>query len=68
MPSLDEHARSPLVVLGELVGLAGVRAVIARTTEIRSWSPRPDARWDQAAAQLRDMTQDDARRRGPIPT
>jgi len=62
------NAATQLVALGELGGLADIRAVIARTTAIRSWSPRPDGRWEQAAAQLRDMTQDDDRQRGLLRT
>jgi rhamnulokinase len=62
------NAATQLVALGEVGGLADIRAVIARTTAIRSWSPRPDGRWEQAAAQLRDMTQDDDRQRGLLRT
>ena len=62
------NATTQLVALGELGGSADIRALIARTTELRIWSPRSDSRWEQAAAQLRDMTQDDDRHRGLIPT
>jgi rhamnulokinase len=56
------------VALGELGGIADIRALIARTTDLRTWSPRPDPRWEEAAARLREMTQDDDRQRGLIPT
>jgi rhamnulokinase len=62
------NAAAQLVALGELGGIADIRAVVARTTDLRTWSPRPDPRWEQAAAQLREMTQDDDRQRGLIPT
>jgi rhamnulokinase len=62
------NAATQLVALGELGGLADIRAVVARTTDVRTWSPRPDPRWEQAAARLRQMTQDDDRQRGLIPT
>jgi rhamnulokinase len=62
------NAAVQLVALGELGGIADIRAVVARTTDIRTWSPRRDPRWEQAAARLREMTQDDDRQRGLIPT
>jgi rhamnulokinase len=62
------NAATQLVALGELGGIADIRSVVARTTDLRTWSPRPDARWEQAAALLREMTQDDDRQRGLIPT
>ncbi|MGY1592106.1 rhamnulokinase family protein [Geodermatophilus sp. SYSU D00708] len=62
------NAAAQLVALGELGGVADVRAVVARTADLRTWSPRPDARWEQAAALLRERTQDDDRERGLIPT
>jgi len=45
-----------------------VRAVVARTADLRTWSPRSDQRWERAAALLRDRTQDDDRQRGLLPT
>ena len=62
------NAATQLVALGELGGIADIRAVITRTADLRTWSPRPDPRWEQAAAMLREMTQDDDRQRGLIPT
>jgi rhamnulokinase len=62
------NAAVQLVTLGELADVAEVRAVVARTTEIRTCSPRPDARWEEAAARLRQMTLDDDRRRGLLPS
>jgi rhamnulokinase len=62
------NAATQLVALGELGGIADIRALVARTTDLRTWSPRPDPRWEQAAARLRDMSQDDDRQRGLIPT
>ena len=62
------NAAVQLVALGELADVAEVRAVVARTTEIRTCSPRPDARWEEAAARLRQMTLDDDRRRGLLPS
>lgn len=62
------NAAAQLVALGELGGIADVRAVVARTTEIRTLSPRPDPRWEQSAARLREMTEEDDRRRGLIPS
>jgi rhamnulokinase len=62
------NAATQLVALGELGGIADIRALIAGTTDLRTWLPRPDARWEQAAARLREMTQDDDRQRGLIPT
>jgi rhamnulokinase len=62
------NAAAQLVALGELGGIDDVRAVVARTADLRTWSPRSDARWEQAAALLRDMTQDDDRQRGLLPT
>jgi rhamnulokinase len=62
------NAATQLVALGELGGIADIRALVARTTDLRTWSPRPDQRWEQAAARLREMTQDDDRQRGLIPT
>jgi len=61
------NAAVQLVALGELADVAEVRAVVARTTEIRTSSPRPDARWEEAAARLRQLTLDDDRRRGLLP-
>jgi rhamnulokinase len=65
------NAAVQLVALGELGGVADVRAVIARTTartaDLQTHSPRPDARWEQAAALLRELTQDDDRARGLVP-
>jgi rhamnulokinase len=62
------NAATQLVALGELGGIADIRALIAGTTDLRTWLPRSDARWEQAAARLREMTQDDDRQRGLIPT
>jgi rhamnulokinase len=62
------NAATQLVALGELGGIADIRALITGTTELRTWSPRAGPRWEQAAARLREMTQDDDRRRGLIPT
>jgi rhamnulokinase len=62
------NAATQLVALGELSGIADIRSVVGRTTDLRTWSPRPDPRWEQAAAMLREMTQDDDRQRGLIPT
>jgi rhamnulokinase len=62
------NAATQLVALGELGGIADIRALIAHTTDLRIWSPRADPRWEQAAARLREMTQDDDRQRGLIPT
>jgi rhamnulokinase len=62
------NAATQLVALGELGGIADIRAVVTRTTDLRTWFPRPDPRWEQAAARLREMTQDDDRHRGLIPT
>jgi rhamnulokinase len=62
------NAAVQLVALGELADVAEVRAVVSRTTEIRTCSPRPDARWEEAAARLRQMTLDDDRRRGLLPS
>ena len=62
------NAAAQLVALGELGSVADVRAVVARTADTRTWSPRPDPRWEQAAALLRERTQDDDRERGLIPT
>jgi rhamnulokinase len=62
------NAAVQLVALGELGGLDDIRAAVTRTADIRTWSPRTDARWEQAAALLRDMTQDDDRQRGLLPT
>jgi rhamnulokinase len=65
--SLD-NAAAQLVALGELGGVADVRAVVARTADTRTWSPRPDPRWEQAAALLRERTREDDRERGLAPT
>jgi rhamnulokinase len=62
------NAAVQLVALGELGGIADIRSVVTSTTDLRTWSPRPDPRWEQAAALLREMTQDDDRQRGLIPT
>ncbi|MGY1693134.1 rhamnulokinase [Geodermatophilus sp. SYSU D01105] len=62
------NAATQLVALGELGGIADIRTVVARTADLRTWSPRPDPRWEQAAALLRERTQDDDRERGLIPT
>jgi rhamnulokinase len=62
------NAAVQLVTLGELADVAEVRAVVARTTETTTCSPRPDARWEGAAAWLRQRTLDDDRRRGLLPT
>jgi rhamnulokinase len=62
------NAAAQLVALGDLGGVADVRAVVARTADLLTWSPRPDPRWEQAAARLRELTQDDDRERGLIPT
>jgi rhamnulokinase len=62
------NAAVQLVALGELADVAEVRAVVAGTTEIRTCSPRPDARWEEAAARLRQLTLDDDRRRGLLPS
>ena len=62
------NAAVQLVALGELADVAEVRAVVARTAEIRTCSPRPEARWEEAAARLRQMTLDDDRRRGLLPS
>ncbi|MBB3083816.1 rhamnulokinase [Geodermatophilus sabuli] len=62
------NAAAQLVALGELGGVTDTRAVVARTADLHTCSPRPDARWEQAAALLRERTQDDDRQRGLIPT
>jgi rhamnulokinase len=62
------NAAAQLVALGELGGIDDVRAVVARTADIRTWSPRADPRWEQAAAELRHRAQDDDRQRGLLPT
>ena len=66
------NAAAQLVALGDLGGVADVRAVVARTAartaDLQTRSPRPDARWGQAAALLRELIQDDDRERGLIPT
>jgi rhamnulokinase len=62
------NAAAQLAALGELGGIDDIRAVVARTAGLRTWSPRTDGRWEQAAALLRDRTQDDDRQRGLLPT
>ncbi len=66
------NAAVQLVALGDLGGIDDVRAVVARTAaragDLTTWSPRPDPRWGQAAALLRELTRDDDRERGLIPT
>lgn len=62
------NAGAQLVALGELGGLADVRAVVAATARLRSYAPRPDDRWDEAAARLRDLVREDDRRRGLVTT
>ncbi|RIJ76764.1 rhamnulokinase [Nakamurella silvestris] len=42
-----------LAALGELTGPEEIRQVIAAGTEVRTFLPRPDQRWDEAAARLR---------------
>ncbi|MGY1707377.1 hypothetical protein ACI79C_22680 [Geodermatophilus sp. SYSU D00697] len=62
------RGRVGLVALGEPAGIADIRTVVARTADLRTWSPRPDPRREQAAALLRERTQDDDGERGLIPT
>jgi hypothetical protein len=75
VPSVDEHARSQAllsalgvstVTIGKGLDALEQRGVAA--ADLRTWFPRSDPRWEQAAARLRDMTQDDDRQRGLIPT
>ncbi|MGY1601456.1 rhamnulokinase [Geodermatophilus sp. SYSU D00815] len=61
------NAAAQLAALGELGGPADVRAVVARAADVRTFVPRPDERWAQAAARLREMARDDDRQRGLLP-
>lgn len=49
------NAAVQLVALGELDGPEQIRQVIAAGNEITSYTPRSDARWDEAAHRLRDL-------------
>ncbi len=62
------NAGVQLVALGELANLDEIRAVVARTTSLRSYDPAPGGRWDEAAVRLRELTARDDRRRGLTPT
>lgn len=64
------NAGVQLVALGELGGLDDVRAVVARTAAVRTYTPAATAedRWAQAGARLRELTLDDERRRGLLTT
>ena len=58
------NAGVQLVSLGELADLADLRRVVAASTELRTHEPRPDDRWDEAAARLRDLVERDDHDRG----
>lgn len=62
------NAGVQLVALGHLGGLDDVRAAVARATRLRSWTPHPDGRWDEAAVRLRRLCEQDERRRGLVGT
>lgn len=62
------NAAVQLVALGELAGVAEIRAAVAATAEIRTHLPRPDPRWAQAADRLARLTSEDDRRRGLLAT
>lgn len=49
------NAAVQLVALGELDGAHQIRQVIAAGTHITSYRPRPDPRWDEAAARLAQL-------------
>lgn len=48
-----------LAALGELDGLAQIREVVAADHPLTTYLPRPDDRWDEAAAHLRRLTATD---------
>ena len=58
------NAGVQLISLGELSDLADLRRVVAASTELRTHEPRPDDRWDAAAARLRDLVERDDHARG----
>jgi rhamnulokinase len=58
------NAGVQLISLGELADLADLRRVVAASTELRTHEPRPDDRWDAAAARLRDLVERDDHARG----
>ncbi len=49
------NAAVQLVALGELEGVQQIRQVIAAGTDITSYQPRDDSRWDEAAARLAEL-------------
>jgi rhamnulokinase len=62
------NAAVQLVALGELDGVDDIRAALGRSADIHTYAPSPDPRWEEAAGRLREMTEDDDRRRGLLPT
>ena len=44
--------------------LADLRRVVAASTELRSYEPRAGGPWDEAAARLRGLVEEDDRARG----
>ncbi|SDG51110.1 rhamnulokinase [Klenkia brasiliensis] len=58
------NAGVQLIALGELADLADLRRVVAASTELRSHEPRASAAWDDAAARLRGLVEEDDRARG----
>lgn len=58
------NAAVQLVALGEISGLAQIRQVIADGEQIITYEPRPDPRWDEAAARHADLIAADNRDKG----
>jgi rhamnulokinase len=53
------NAAVQLVTLGELAGLADIRAVVAASTEPTEYRPRPGRDWAAASAQLAELIRAD---------
>jgi rhamnulokinase len=58
------NAAVQLRTLGELESVDQIWEVIASSTHTRTFEPRHSSRWDQAAAQLRDLDREEQDRRG----
>ncbi|WP_449374444.1 FGGY-family carbohydrate kinase [Arthrobacter psychrolactophilus] len=58
------NAGTQLVALGALSGLEEIRQVIKSSFSSRTFEPRPDSRWDQAAEEFAKLVKIDLARRG----
>jgi rhamnulokinase len=62
------NAATQLVALGELADLSDIRRVVAATTRLTTYTPRPTVSWDDAYGRFRALVVRDRERLGTLRT